>query len=320
MKWLTLAIILSLVVVITGCGGGQTTGKSFIGGTESVTASFLAGNPPETVVDGDRTNFGIVIKLENVGETDIKDNEGYIQIQGLDQGVYSPDNSGGFKRNIGDLRGAKKNFDGTVLNGATGTVEFTGLSYGPSIQGDLQQTVWADICYKYGTKAVSQLCIKSDTEQILSDKKICEVEGEKKPENSAGPIQITSLKQSFAGTGKMALTVVVTHSGKTGNTFYNPTENMCNDVESNGQRGKVKVDFKNIQIGGRSVPVECTGLDSDKTIRLYKDGTGKETATLYCTIDTSSASNVVEVPIEAELTYKYMQNIQKPITIRHVAR
>jgi len=43
--------------------------------------------------------------------------------------------------------------------------------------------------------------------------RICEVEGEKSPQNSGGPIQVTSLKEAYGGNGKIVLTVTIAHVG-----------------------------------------------------------------------------------------------------------
>ena len=53
---------------------------------------------------------------------------------------------------------------------------------------------------------------------------------------------------------------------------------------------------------------------------MYKDGTGKETTTVYCTANTGVINNVVEVPVEAIVRYTYLQHISQDLTIRHVSQ
>lgn len=322
-----LAIVLAIlaVVLLSGCGPTNTSGgQAFIGGTEGLKTSFLGGNPPNEIFDNKQSGFSIVVKLENVGENDIKANEGYVAIKGLDPGAYGVNTLK--KKFETDISGAKKNFDGSVLNGGIATVEFGELKYSPVIQGNLQQTVWADICYRYKTKTTSQLCIKKDPQLLLGDKKICDVEGEKDPQNSGAPIQVTSLKESFAGSEKIGVTMIFTHSGA-GDNFFDPREdlggNACNDVESNSKRGKVFIEVKPVKIGNKDVTPQCTGLSENTGsnkgyVRLYTDGSGKEQFSLYCTIDASSTDSIFEVPIDIETSYLYLQHIDKEITIRHV--
>lgn len=322
-----LAIVLTILVVLvlSGCTDNNTGGgKAFIGGTEGLRTSYLRGNPPDEIFDGGQSTFAIVVKLENVGEDDIEANEGYVKINGLDPGTYGMGNP---KKMIDvKIPGAKKNFDGSILNGGITTIEYGDLSYAPIIQGNLQQTVWADICYKYTTRTTTQLCIKKDPQLLLGDKKICDVEGEKYPQNAGAPIQVTSLKESFAGSGKIGVSMIFSHIG-TGDAFFDPrvslNENACNNLDSNSNKGRIHVLVKPVRIGGAQITPVCTGMsDTSGTnegyIRLYKDGSGREQSTLYCTIDAGSTDSIFEVPIEVEATYLYLQHLEKEVTIRHV--
>jgi hypothetical protein len=317
-------MIFALAVFVSGCNSKQTVGKTFIGGTEGLKTSFLAGSPPDRTTDGGTGGFTIVVKAENVGESNIDANDGYVQIWGLDASTYGS-NLPDFKKTFADqqgfgeeLRGAVKNFDGSVLNGGVATIEFGDLKYMPTIQGDIQQKIWANVCYKYTTKVATQICVKNNVEQALSGKEICEVEGEKNPQNSGAPVHVASLKESYAGNGKIGLTLQVSHVG-TGDAFFKDDKLECNDVESNLNKGKVRIKFKDVQVSGKNVPVVCQGV-TDGYVRLFADGSGKETTTLYCTVDVSGSSNVVEVPLELELGYVYLQHVESDITIRHISK
>lgn len=322
-----LAIVLTIltVLVLSGCGPtNNNKGDAFIGGIEGIRTSFLGGNPPNEIFDGRQSGFSIVVKMENVGEDDVEIGEGYVQIKGLDPGAYGNDD---LKEQFSvAIPGAKKNFDGSVLNAGVATIEFGELAYEPVIQGNLEQTVWADICYKYTTKTTTQLCIKKDPQLLLGEQKICDVEGEKNPQNAGAPIQISSLKESFAGNGKIGITMIFTHQGS-GDAFFDPRESLseykCNDVESNTKRGKVFVEVIPVKIGGKEITPQCIGLSESAGVnegymRLYKDSSGKEQFSLYCTVDASSTDSIFQVPIEVETTYLYLQHIEKPILIRHV--
>jgi hypothetical protein len=113
------------------------------------------------------------------------------------------------------------------------------------------------------------------------------------------------------------LTITITHAGK-GDAFFKDDRLYCNNVESNNDRSKVKVEFEDVQISGRNVPVVCPSL-SDGYIRLFGDG-GRETQTIYCTVDVSGSDNVVQVPLNLKLSYVYLQHIEKSMTIRHISR
>lgn len=326
-KVLILVMLAALAVFLSGCGGQSNTGgAAFIGGTDGLKVEFLQGNPPEAIYDNKQSEFAIVLKLENVGEDDVESGDGYVKINGLDPGTYGWTQTGGFRKPINELiQGARKNFDGSVLNGGIVTIDFGPLKYLPTIQGNLQQTVWADICYKYTSKMTTQLCIKKDPQLLIGNKKICDVEGEKSPQNSGAPIQITSLKESFAGSGKIGVSMTITHVGN-GDAFFDPDVQTCNDVESDPYRGKVYVEVKSVSLGGANIIPKCTGMagtggsGNKGYIRMFKDGSGKEQFTLYCTIDASTTDSIFEVPIETTITYKYLEHIQKEMTIRHVTQ
>lgn len=318
---MALFVILATTVFLTGCTGGEggTVGTSFIGGTTGLETSFLQGSPPDRTTDGGSSGFSIVIRADNIGESDIEPEDGYVQIWGLDAGTYGASQYTDFKQQFSEpIRGAQKSFDGSIINGGTSTIEFGDLSYLPTIQGDLPQTIYANICYKYSTKVAAQICVKNNAEQALSGSQVCVVEGEKYPQNSGAPIQVTSLKESYAGNGKIGLTLTITHSGK-GDAFFKDDKLDCRDVESNNDRGKVKVEFSDVTVSGRTVPVVCQSL-TDGYVRLLGSEGQAESKTLYCTVDVSGSNNVVQVPLSLELSYVYLQHLEQTMNIRHISQ
>ncbi|HIH31281.1 TPA: hypothetical protein HA235_01100 [Candidatus Woesearchaeota archaeon] len=322
MKKILIFVLLLAGLVISGCGPTTTSGQTFIGGNKGLETAFLQGSPPPETFDGGQSGFAIVVDLKNIGEDDIKANEGYVKILGLDPGAYGGTND--FKKPFPeDIRGAKRQFDGTVLEGGRVQVDFGELKYAPVIQGNIIQKVWADTCYIYTTKTTAQLCIKKDPQLMVGNQKICDVEGEKSPQNSGAPIEVSSLKETFGGSEKLGITLVLSHKG-TGDAFFDPREAECDDSVTNIKRGKVKVLVKPVKIGGRDVTPECSGLSdgngkNEGYIRLG-DGTGTAQYSLYCSIDVSSIDSIFEVPIDIETTYRYLQHNEVDMTIRHVAK
>jgi hypothetical protein len=319
-KILALLVLLTAVIFLTGCTEQQSSGTTFIGGTEGLRVSFVEGSPPSVTTDNGMSPFSIILKVQNIGESTVAANDAYVQISGIDGGVYGskyPD----FKRTFSEeVRSAAKNGN-TVLNGGISTVEFAELSYKGVSVGEQQQDIWADICYKYSTKAIAQICVKNNAEQALTGKDICQVEGEKNPQNSGAPVQVTSIKETYAGNGKIGLTLTISHTGAGDNIFKAASgAPVCNNVLSNTDAGKVKVAFKQVQVGGTKADVQCQGMDSEGYVRLYTEGTNKATYNLYCTVDVSGSKNVVAVPLEVELNYAYLQHLTKTMTLRHVTK
>lgn len=324
-KIISFFALMVLAVFITGCEGTtRTSSDAFVGGTEAVKLSFMPGSPPETIVDGGQSSFTIAVKIENVGEHDIKQSDkGYVKVKGLEPGSYG--NTKNFLTDITDIDGARKNFDGSVRNGLMSTVDFGTLSYKNTIVGDLQQQIYAEACYNYKTKMATQICVKQDAQQSLNDERICEVEGEKNPQNSGAPVHITSVKESFAGNGKIGLILTISHVG-TGDGPFKDTLSVCNDVETNNDKNKIYVSFSPVRINNKDIYPVCSGLQDKKSdhqgyVKLYTDNSNKATTTLYCTLDVGTTfEGVFEVPLEAELSYKYLQHINTNLKIRHVAK
>jgi len=322
-KGLVLVAIFAITLFLTGCGTTTTQGKSFIGGTEGLRTTFLAGNPPSVTTDNGTTPFNIIVKLENVGESSVNAQDGYVEIWGSDASTYNskyPEFRKLFSQEptFGtDLTGAKINY-GNVASGGTSTITFEDLAYTPRIAGDtLEQPIWANTCYKYKTQVATQICVKNNLEQALGGKDICEVEGEKNPQNSGAPIQVTSLKESFAGNGKIGIIVTIAHVGN-GDAFFKDDQIKCLNTPSNTDKGKVKVTFKNVQLGGKSIPVVCPGIADGGYVRLFAENGAKESTNIQCTVDVSGSNNIVQVPIEMELSYVYLQHVETSLTIRHV--
>ena len=319
-------LIASLALFITGCSGGNTTdgGQAFLGGTDGLKMSFMAGNPPETIIDGGTTPFTITVKLENTGEYDVKANEGYVRIRGIDPGVFSVTGAKLEKSFDNDILGRVKNYDGSERSGQISTVSFEDLKYTRTIPGDIQQKVVAEVCYKYKTKAIAQVCVKPNAQQALNDDRICKVEGDRVVQNSGGPIAVTAMKQSFAGNGKISVTVTVTHAGS-GTTFFKDTDNKCLDELTNVDKEKIKVNVLPVSIGGKTINAKCTSLTAGTTnngyLKMYGgDSTGKASMTFSCDVDAGTIDNAFEVPLEIELDYRYLQSIETPLKIRHVAQ
>jgi hypothetical protein len=163
--------------------------------------------------------------------------------------------------------------------------------------------------------------VKRTADQVLGSRKICDVEGDKLAQNSGAPIQVTSAKENFAGNNRIGVTLVIGHVGRGDNVFKDDAVDGCNDVEMNPDRGKVRVEVMPINIAGTlRIPV-CSGLsereaDNIGYIRLFNDG-GRQSFSLYCTIDTAGVTSIYQIPFDVLMTYKYLEHLEKPITIRH---
>lgn len=308
--------ILGMILVISlyGCSEDTTpTSKTpYVGGKVGIIASFIEGAPPKEVFDNGQYPFGISVKLENRGESNINAGAGYVEILGINPADINLQQS---RRNMEAMGSSKKNFDGSVLNGGATIIEFNDLNYIPDLPGDFDGLkIRANLCYDYTTKTSTKICVKKDL--LSTSKSICDISGKKEVANSGGPIHITSLKQNPIGTEKIQFTFVVDKVGETNDRFFKK-ETECRDTAGNTDKNVVYVNITS-DIGNNAIPT-CSGLQggtaSEGYITLY-DGAPR---TVTCTVATTNIVGEFEDLLNIELSYRYMQFIEKPILIKDVS-
>ncbi|PIO04328.1 hypothetical protein COT48_01015, partial [Candidatus Woesearchaeota archaeon CG08_land_8_20_14_0_20_47_9] len=224
------AILLVLTLAIaalsfTGCTSGETTtpGSPFVGGTNGILMSFLEGNPPAEVTDDKTYPFNVVVKVKNDGEANIRSSTLKITLSGFDPKEFGFSDGGAeaitntLKE---ELTATRKDVEGNTIEGSTVYMTFppedSGLppfEYTGKLSGNTPFTIRADACYLYGTQANAKLCLKRNV--LEPDKKggVCKVTESKTVYNSGGPVQVTSLKESVGGQGKVSITFTLEHKG-----------------------------------------------------------------------------------------------------------
>src|SRR3989344_2547658 len=60
----------------------------FAGGANGLSLAFVRGAPPDEIFDDGQFPFSITLFLENLGEYTVPDNEGYIEITGIDPAAF----------------------------------------------------------------------------------------------------------------------------------------------------------------------------------------------------------------------------------------
>jgi len=314
-------ILLVSILFVMGCTGqSKDIGPSqtkYIGGTTALIASFIDGAPPEEIFDAGGMPFSIVIKLENVGEYDVQDTDGYVEIIGINPIDFNKPSQADLTKDIPVIKGARKNFESTVIPGDQVVVEFVDLNYLPNVAGNfLGARVRANLCYNYETRASANVCIKRDILQNIRTKEICELSGEKFVANSGGPIQLTSVREEPLGSEKIQISFVVDDVGDANDRFYK-MDTDCDDLPTNIDRDVVYVEILS-DING--VVPSCNGLrDPNPTnsagyVTLY-DG---EPRRVICQVDVSGIDSVFLDEFEVKLRYRYSQFIEKPVLIKDV--
>jgi hypothetical protein len=336
MKKSTIIGILLLSLVLAACSGnGDAAGPTYnpyIGGQQGVEMDFIEGLPPTgegAILDAGRSEFGVGLRLTNVGEYDIAPEDLTLELRGILPAQFTPEGENfDFKKSLadedetmGEFPGARKAFDGSILEGQFATITFEGLSYQPDSRGDTIKNLQLALCYEYGTQTTTPVCISGDTTAAstdANDQSICAISGAKKVQNSGGPVQITEFKQLPQGKNKISVVFTITHVGQ-GN-IYEPgsvgTDTACDDSITNQKRNKVRVNVSLDEASGADVA--CTG-GFDETndgatglINLFEGNP----RTVTCTITADESTSIYEDLINIDLEYAYGEETERTIVIK----
>ncbi len=210
-KLTLICMIIGAFIFLAGCGETDTgLGESpFIGGSQGVVAEFEALGAEESgvyTIFEDET-FPIQILLNNKGEEKIAPGDARVEIHGVLLSDLSGI-AGGNLTNNEEIEGISK----INKNGGKFTIDFgSEVGYIPEIRGDfVPLDIYAWYTYKYKTTvSVPNACFKEDVRDIG----VCEVKGSKSSFSSAAPIQVTSVTENQAGSGKISLTFAVKNVG-----------------------------------------------------------------------------------------------------------
>jgi hypothetical protein len=285
---------------------------------------LLDGAPPPTIQDKGTSPISVAVALENQGEADIgpgTDNEFImVRLEGINPEQFgATDDSIRQQVNV-PIRGARRNFDGTIFPGEITTVTFDPLTYTPDIHGNTQFTIRADICYDYETTATAQICIKDDVLENIQDSSICSLTGQKAPQNSGGPVHITSVVENPMAANKIQINFVIEHVG-IGEFFGRPTGNVNEEICDFSVRNtnKYVVDVEVEPLSDSGIAVTCARFNGNRQgrVKLYQ---GAPT-TISCTLERTraSAGRVFQDLLNIKLRYRYGQFIETPIIIQDVS-
>ncbi|MBW2990442.1 hypothetical protein KY348_01925 [Candidatus Woesearchaeota archaeon] len=316
---LTALVALFLVTSCTPTETGPDLTQPYIGGTVGLNTYLIEGMPPPMVYDAGNFEFGVGVALENMGEVDIgsgTDNP-YVmlRLEGINPEQFGASDADIKKMLDTPLRGARRNFDGTIVPGEITMVTFEPLNYQPDIHGNTQFTIRAVVCYDYETIATSKICIKDDVLEHLQDTSICTLTGEKFPQNSGGPLHVTSLVENPMSENKIQINFIIEHVG-IGEFFGKEDGETCDFSARNFNKYYVDIEIEPLQDSG--LTVSCSRFSSTNAgrIKLYQ---GAPT-TISCTIERSrpSSGRIYEDLLNIKLMYRYGQFIETPIIIQDV--
>lgn len=315
MRLLTIGLITLVLIFLAGCTSGTDVPEStpFVGGNVGLLLSFTAGAPPDEVLDDGQFEFNVNVRVENQGEYDIENGDGYVELQGISANEFGV-SEGELSKDIPAIEGAKKGIDGSNIDGFLDAIDFDGLNFQSDIAGSLDTVVRAHACYNYETAAVANLCIKEDTLDDLETNEVCMINGEKFHANSGGPIQVKKVVESPRSRDGVTVLITIGTVGPVADSWYKP-DTDCDNKRNNPDRYTVYVEIDPIVNG--AISADCSGLTGGGDsgyITLYNG----EDRQFSCSFDTSSVNTDFETRMNMKLRYRYSQFIEKMVRIKDV--
>ena len=298
-KILALFMVLSLVFVVSCQGGEDTTTVKkgvFVGGTEGITANFEAFGVTEEGVYSifDEDTFPIDLTLHNKGEYELKVGDVVVTLLGPSKTEFDGISSWELK-NTGKI----DKLSDLVPTGGEETLTFASdAKYKNKVTTLLDRKWFATIDYHYQTQLIlPEVCLKED----LSDKRVCEIGGEKEFFVSGAPLTVTKVEESTAGKGIMALRIKIKKHGS--GKITKPGE----DFSVNNEKLSYKVDD----------PLwECKSSGKVDEARLLEGE-----AEIVCKLKDALAKGILEAKkVSITFDYKYRDTIEETLRIKEGAQ
>ena len=304
-------LIISMTFLIAGCGEEEMPVeelKAFIGGAKGIDIELTEQAPPDIVYDMDFP-FDINVKVANVGEWDIDNsNDLTLTIIGIEPESFGKTLSQLTKNSDIPLNGAHYDPQNNVVEGTITNINFPTFQYQQPIVGSIELPVVARVCYEYGTKVNTKICVLDDllgVSRRLGEEPVCNPNENKKAENSGAPVQITSFRESVVAADRISFTFEISHIGE-GSIARMDTE--CSTTIADKDKVWVKI---NTGING----LTCSGIEAGSSEGFTTLYTGKRT--IICTQPLDSPRGDYAKPIAIELQYGYTELVSKTLTVRH---
>jgi hypothetical protein len=339
---------IALLFIVAACssGGGEVSTGSpttpFLGGSNGLEISFLEGSPPEEVIDGNSFDFQAIVKLVNVGEDDFADSAGVDTPTEIEISLigFSPDD---FRSNAGDFNNEdlddinptdvpiprQRDSEGNVIEPVETFIEFpkenANFKFKDKLAGNTVFVFRADVCYKYQTKAVSEMCVLENQVDV-DDSALCNPSETKSVFSSGSPLKVTGFRQSVVGSDKTQISFDIAHVGP-GSVFNldstTPDDPSCPKTPTGRRNNENKI-FVTVETGVDNVEdLNCVGLvegvvGSGDVIAsgVVKLVNGRRTIT--CTQDLEDGRSDFKRNVDITLDYNYLDSADKEVLVKHV--
>lgn len=148
----------------------------------------------------------------------------------------------------------------------------------------------------------------------MQDAQVCTLTGEKHPQNSGAPIQVTSLVENPLGPYKVMINFIIEHVG-TGNFYGRTADETCDPSVTNMNKYKINV---GVSSQDPTMDIKCSSLGgtANGTITLYNGAPMTVTCTLTAT--PGQQTRIYTEPITVDLMYRYEDALMQSVVIQAV--
>jgi len=317
--------LIILALAVAGCNNNSSSSSTaspktpFLGGAKGLEIKFFDDAPPAEVTDRGGFPFQSIVSLQNQGEYGLS--RDFIKVDLIG---FLPED---FGSNPSDLRGrhpesdltprirdSEGNIQEPSLSEVTFPIQGGFFSFDKSVTGNTVFIFRADVCYKYQTKALSQICVLRDLVNN-NNNGICKPTESKTVHSSASPVQVSGFRQTVTGKDKISFSFDVSHTlkgdvFKEGDATSAPAYCPKDSAERREKINKVKV---TVDTGLSNL--RCVGFESS-TVGYISLVSGKRTVT--CAQDLDPGRNDFTKNVEITLDFNYRDDVSRDILVKHL--
>ncbi len=300
-------MLLFAVLLLAACDTTTTGTDPFLGGTDGVSMEFMTGAPPDEVFDGGDFPFSVVMTLKNEGEWNIPAGKATLKIDGINPLEFGVSNDDLVMVTTDDLEPSKKDSEGNIIPGTVVWMEFPEMVYSGELAGNTLFPVRANLCYEYGTRATSTLCIRENLREYTDDT-VCDINEDKSVYSSGAPVVVSTFDEAVAGSDKVRFTFTLVHKGP--GTIYKMETGCDGTVYSNKNKVHVSVDSG---LAG----LKCTGFQEGDDTSGFVTFSEEGTRVVTCTQPVEAQTDFNQ-PVNIALGYDYKAHISTTLLVKHV--
>jgi len=269
-------------------------------GNQGIEINFIPNMPPARVYPGKIT---ILLRAENKGTSKLEQEKGTLYLSGFDPKIINIDKQNNeVKKEIPELEGRGP----YRTQGDIDQIEFTGNINKLSVE-KYNTIILATACYKYKTKASTEVCIDPNPFTPTQQPKICTPTDIDLKSGQGAPIAVTKIEVD-AAKEKTRFRIHIKNTGK-GTAFDESKISKCSPYSE----GLSFTDINLIKV--EKVTVAGTELENCKPLTNNNLRLTEGEGTLYCEFETQGTGAYI-TPISITLSYGYRDTTTKQIEVR----